>query len=311
MVCYPRRARLLDLGRSGWNDLAWLLELNQGYYNAASLAAVCSIAEDPSVSWLGKPIHPAVGNERLEPLVTALPVSTLGFDDGLKNPSTREKPEASPPLTIIGAKMIGLRPNLKRDAQGLYNNEEMKGLKILSMCVAFVLVVIGTLLLSQGQVFSGLAVYYVTGFAFVIVELLIGTMYLEREGWIFLPEAQWPGDPQECLGEQDSNLRTLVNWGQRQLVPEWEAPRRRRWFKGKLVDLRNRVWVDTIAVGHPNAMMPLAIHGGGVTCMLLDRAKDLEMDVTLGSQKVGMTNLPPYALSQTVKIGSMSVGSHP
>ncbi|KAJ7214194.1 hypothetical protein C8J57DRAFT_1601702 [Mycena rebaudengoi] len=136
-------------------------------------------------------------------------------------------------------------------------------------------------------------------------------MYLEREGWIFLPEAQWPGDPQECLGEQDSNLRTLVNWGQRQLVPEWEAPRRRRWFKGKLVDLRNRVWVDTIAVGRPNAMMPLAIHGGGVTCMLLDRAKDLEMDVTLGSQKVGMTNLPPYALSQTVKIGSMSVGSHP
>ncbi|KAJ6548664.1 hypothetical protein B0H19DRAFT_191535, partial [Mycena capillaripes] len=48
----PRRARLDDLGNGGWNDLAWLLELNQGFYNAASLAAVCSISDDNSVAWL-------------------------------------------------------------------------------------------------------------------------------------------------------------------------------------------------------------------------------------------------------------------
>ncbi|KAJ6577857.1 hypothetical protein B0H19DRAFT_931830 [Mycena capillaripes] len=69
----PRRARLGDLGNGGWNDLAWLLELNQGFYNAASLAAVCSLSEDNSVAWLGKPIDPAAGNERLEPVVTAFP----------------------------------------------------------------------------------------------------------------------------------------------------------------------------------------------------------------------------------------------
>ncbi len=63
----PRRARLEDLkGENGWTDLAWLLELNQGFYNAASLAAVCSLGKG---GWLGPPIRPVVGNERLEPIV--------------------------------------------------------------------------------------------------------------------------------------------------------------------------------------------------------------------------------------------------
>ncbi|KIM71516.1 hypothetical protein PILCRDRAFT_804938 [Piloderma croceum F 1598] len=39
-----RRARLAHLrGTNGWTNLAWLLELNQAFYNAASLAAVCSL----------------------------------------------------------------------------------------------------------------------------------------------------------------------------------------------------------------------------------------------------------------------------
>ncbi|KAJ7064033.1 hypothetical protein C8F01DRAFT_984219, partial [Mycena amicta] len=80
----PRRARVQDLCAGGWADLAWLLELNQGFYNAASLAAVCSIADEsvgkdgkvvvPKVEWLGRPIEPTAGNERLEPVVTAFPV---------------------------------------------------------------------------------------------------------------------------------------------------------------------------------------------------------------------------------------------
>ncbi|KAJ7724368.1 hypothetical protein B0H16DRAFT_1785977, partial [Mycena metata] len=111
----PRRARLGDLGKDGWSDLAWLLELNQGFYNAAGLAAVCSISADNSVAWLGKPIDPAAGNERLEPVVTAFPLSS----------------HSDPPLTIIGGETLGFRPKpLKRDPYGLYNNEEMKGLKL-------------------------------------------------------------------------------------------------------------------------------------------------------------------------------------
>src|ERR1700722_3135358 len=67
----PRRARLEDLGAvDGWADLAWLLDLNQGYYNAAALASVCCLRDDdrPVHCWLGKPIKPKEGNERLEPL---------------------------------------------------------------------------------------------------------------------------------------------------------------------------------------------------------------------------------------------------
>ncbi|KAJ7758671.1 hypothetical protein B0H16DRAFT_1370420, partial [Mycena metata] len=108
----PRRAHVDDLGRGGWNDLAWLLELNQGFYNAANLAALCSLPDHSSVSWLGKPIHPMPGNERLEPIVTALPVP----------PSTANPSAGCPPLMIIGGEMISLRPRFRRDWAGLYNN---------------------------------------------------------------------------------------------------------------------------------------------------------------------------------------------
>ncbi|KAJ7837243.1 hypothetical protein B0H14DRAFT_1104775 [Mycena olivaceomarginata] len=72
----PRRARPEDLCHGGWADLAWLLELNQAFYNAAALAAVCGINNHAkeSGSWIGKPIDPLPGNERLEPIVTAFPI---------------------------------------------------------------------------------------------------------------------------------------------------------------------------------------------------------------------------------------------
>ncbi|KAJ7728510.1 hypothetical protein B0H16DRAFT_1330894 [Mycena metata] len=194
----PRRARLSDLGHSGWNDLAWLLELNQGFYNAASLAAVCSISVDNSVAWLGKPIDPAAGNERLEPVVTAFPVSSDADD---------------PPLTIVAGETLGLRKHLKRDASGLYNNEELKGLKILSWWVAFVLVLISSALVGSGSRRSGGILYYVTAILYCIVELLAGTMYLEREGWVFLEDSLWGDKLEAKLGEQDHNLRTLTLWG--------------------------------------------------------------------------------------------------
>jgi hypothetical protein len=108
----PRRAQLADLpGKDGWADLAWLLELNQGFYNTASLAAVCSLSEGNAHGqcWLGPPILPSEGNERLEPLVTAFPI-----------PSG---------LNIINPKILGLRQTLKRDKAGLHHNRAMIGLK--------------------------------------------------------------------------------------------------------------------------------------------------------------------------------------
>ncbi|KIY46325.1 hypothetical protein FISHEDRAFT_47446, partial [Fistulina hepatica ATCC 64428] len=72
----PRRARRQDLRREdGWADFAWLLELNQGFYNAAALASACCLNDTRSTaSWLGSPIQPHEGNERLEPIVSAIPV---------------------------------------------------------------------------------------------------------------------------------------------------------------------------------------------------------------------------------------------
>jgi hypothetical protein len=196
----PRRARLEDLGNGGWADLAWLLELNQGFYNAASLAAVCSISEDNTVQWLGKPIHPVAGNERLEPITTAFPVANT----------------SDPPLSIINGETLGFRPKpLKRDPWGLYNNKEMKGLKLLSMWTAVALVIISLAILFSGNIQAGFLLYEVTALIYCIVELLVGTMYLEREGWIFLEEELW-GDFEKLrvkLGDLDDNLRSLRHWG--------------------------------------------------------------------------------------------------
>ncbi|PBK58361.1 hypothetical protein ARMSODRAFT_843402, partial [Armillaria solidipes] len=98
----PRQARLDDLkGEDGWTDLACLLELNQGFFNAASLAAVCSLGEG---GWLGPPIKPDAGNERLEPIVHAFPVGADGM--GIMTP-----------LCIIGSKTLELRVVEKRSVR--------------------------------------------------------------------------------------------------------------------------------------------------------------------------------------------------
>ncbi|THU93633.1 hypothetical protein K435DRAFT_571430, partial [Dendrothele bispora CBS 962.96] len=120
----PRRAHVRHLkGNDGWVDLSWLLELNQGFYNMATLAAVCSL-NDTSKSdngWLGPPIEPRAGSERLEALVTAFPV--IGTDETGKTTSR---------LNIVGAETIGLHPSLKRDGKALYRNPALKRKKIIS-----------------------------------------------------------------------------------------------------------------------------------------------------------------------------------
>ncbi|KAJ7029530.1 hypothetical protein C8F04DRAFT_1116152 [Mycena alexandri] len=316
----PRRARLQDLASSGWNDLGWLLELNQGFYNAASLAAVCSIPDDRSVSWLGKPIHPAVGNERLEPLVTAFPVSGYFTAVWKKKEKTSpatvpEKPDSkprvpNPPLTILAQKTIGLRPTpLKRDKDGLYTNEEMKGLKILAQCVVLIIMIISLYCLAAVSPNVGIGLYWLTSVLYCILELLVGTMYLERDGWAWIEDADWSANLERSLGKQDSHLRSLVHWGDQQLIPKWEPPPRRESFSAKLVDLRNKVYTEVIAVARPNAMIPLAVHGSGVTCMLLYRPWDHEDAPSFTGTKVGMCNIPPYALAQTIKTGTVCVTS--
>jgi hypothetical protein len=119
----PRRARLDDLGgKDGWADLAWLLELNQGFYNAAGLAAVCGIAEAshsiPNHYWLGPPIEPGVGNERLEPCVTAFPIPSA--------------------LNVLTPYTIKVHHTLKRDSLALFRVPQIRDLlvRFLTSCPA-------------------------------------------------------------------------------------------------------------------------------------------------------------------------------
>ncbi|KAJ7192282.1 hypothetical protein GGX14DRAFT_323970, partial [Mycena pura] len=125
-----------------------------------------------------------------------------------------------------------------------------------------------------------------------MVELLVSTMYVERDGWVFLRESKWGEKLELKLGEQDSHLRTLKPWGSKQMIPKWSAPSQS--FRGKLLDLKTCVYTEAIVVDVPNAIVPLAVHGSGVTCMLLERGEDQDKKSNLIARKVGMCNLPPY-----------------
>ncbi|KAK7039246.1 hypothetical protein VNI00_010151 [Paramarasmius palmivorus] len=308
----PRRAKLHHLrGKDGWADLAWLLELNQGFYNQAALAAVCCLPDNPEmgVGWLGPPIEPKPGNERLEPLVTAFTVGGAGKDG---------RPIA--PLNIVGAQTIGLHPELRRDPMALFWNPHTRVLRlasvillVLSWVVAlltfFSALIIGSLSLVGG----GLLLFYGSSVAFSIFRLVVSAMYLERSGWVFLSErkwndgsvgdAAWGSEPEKILGHLDPSLKHLVEWGPTQMAPEWDVPGN-QYMRGHLVDLRTRVKVRVVVSGKPNSMVVLGVHGSGVTYMLLNRSENVH-DL---AGKVGLVNLPPFTLAWTEKSGSVRVG---
>ncbi|KAJ7203465.1 hypothetical protein C8J57DRAFT_1153203 [Mycena rebaudengoi] len=419
----PRRARPEDLRRGGWTDLAWLLELNQAFYNAAALAAVCGINNDAneSGSWIGKPIDPLPGNERLEPIVTAFPigrevkspsesqqhvippapsapsqappalwlaplapgseqhqnVTAAPLPPGAAPPAqglqhrfplaapllgpgpappapgfatvapprnsfsrmlswiffwrrtrpsyvflasltpssaSAEKPSLTPPLMIVGAQTLTLRETLKRDPKGLSNNKaEMNGVKNLMIFLLIVVVIVAALVivsLTANPLFIAIPAYGCL-MLYHLLELLVGTMYLERVGWIFLKDSNWEfsvDSQQSELGNEDSHLRKLTSWGDRQLVPKWEPPRHQRRDEdsvktgtGRLVDLSTGVCVDAVVTEPPDFVLPLAIHGTGVSCLLLKRPKNAAERPVYWAKKVGMANFPTYILAQTDK----------
>ncbi|KIJ36891.1 hypothetical protein M422DRAFT_232236, partial [Sphaerobolus stellatus SS14] len=112
----PRRARLEDLkGEDGWEDLSWLLELNQAFFNVTSLAAVSSTAEldVQNHRWLGKPITPKEGHERLESVVTSFPVR-VQTEDGMTESA----------LYFASPRTIPLHHWMQRDSWALFNRKE-------------------------------------------------------------------------------------------------------------------------------------------------------------------------------------------
>ncbi|KAJ7206627.1 hypothetical protein GGX14DRAFT_317366, partial [Mycena pura] len=139
-----------------------------------------------------------------------------------------------------------------------------------------------------------------------LLELFVSTMFLERAGWIFLPDSEWGGieTVKQKLGYLDSILLDLKPWGKAHLVPTWQHPTKRPPMIGRFLDLESGIYVEAAVVEPPNVIVPLAIHGNGVTCVLLRRSSRSHEKV-FGAQKVGIANFPPHVLAQTTKMGTM------
>ena len=302
----PRRARLDDLkGKDGWADLAWLLELNQGFYNAASLAAVCNLADArvPGHRWLGTPLQPRVGNERLEPLVTAFPVSLPHRDM-----------RARPALSVMGPKNITVKDTMRRDSAGLYTHEALRGVKRMALIIAAIFAIIGIIVLISNFL-AAVAIWYMTCILYVIFELLVGTIFIVRKGWVVLEDSVWGSDPSRALKQVDRDLGIrLTVWGKQQLAPNWDAaPPDSGMAQTRsvtLFDTEGEVAVKANVAGRVNDLIVLAVHGNGLSCMLLDRPVEAAR-VRFMASKVGMANLPPYALCQTTTSGTVYVGDYP
>ncbi|KAK7442513.1 hypothetical protein VKT23_016111 [Stygiomarasmius scandens] len=343
----PRRACLHHLqGKDGWVDLAWLLELNQGFYNVAALAAVCCLNNDPNsgYGWLGPPIEPKAGNERLEPLVHAFPA---GRKDQLGNYAAH--------LIIVGAETITIEPCIKRNSEALYLIPAFRWKKIVSMTLLAVCWMIGIILISLAGVSTashssssatnsvnstfniahlasssssssplppesvatkvriGVLMIYLSSITFSLFRLAVSLRYVERSGWVFLSDNKM-NDGSEGDFAWGSRPETVLQQLDSSLgkLAEWgDQQMAPKWnvsgpqFKvGHLVDLRSRVKVQVTVTKKPNSMVVLGIHGNGVTCMLLNRPNGAN-EV---AEKVGMVNLPPYVLAQTERSGSLRVG---
>ncbi|KAK0204525.1 hypothetical protein DFS33DRAFT_1224776, partial [Desarmillaria ectypa] len=121
---------------------------------------------------------------------------------------------------------------------------------------------------------------------FTIFKMVVGTIYLQCDGWTFLNDSIWGHEPQQCLGVQDPKLVELIKWGDLQLILNWNLP-----TNGTLLDFSG-VMVKVLVSDEPNASIALAIHGSGVTSMLMNQTDNLDNI----ANKVSMCNVPLYVL---------------
>ncbi|THU92823.1 hypothetical protein K435DRAFT_780093 [Dendrothele bispora CBS 962.96] len=88
------------------------------------------------------------------------------------------------------------------------------------------------------------------------------------------------------------------------MTPTWDASSGVPHVRGHLVDLRMGIKVQVTVTERPNSMVVLAVHGSGVTYMLLKRPPGVDNV----AKKLGMANLPPFTLAISEKGGSVRVG---
>jgi hypothetical protein len=147
-----------------------------------------------------------------------------------------------------------------------------------------------------------------------LINLLGSTLYVEKSGFIIIEDEKWAGMSNgsvgKWLGKRDSRLEHLSDWGERQLVPRWTS--RLQGLKGAtIVDLRSNIQSRFVLRDWPgrkaNALVPIAVHGCGITCLVLHHFDDKYRPAI----KLGIVNMPPYALNQGTEVGSLEVGAVP
>ncbi|KAJ3563948.1 hypothetical protein NP233_g8611 [Leucocoprinus birnbaumii] len=160
-----------------------------------------------------------------------------------------------------------------------------------------------------------LVVLYVTAISFTTIELLAGTLCVKKDGWVVYEDHLFPGhDPIPFIKQRDPSYFKMIEWGARQLIPKWNVLREPhahdaeipRAFRATLVDLRTGVYTKAMVTERPNNMVVLAVHGSGITCMLLKR-EEKPFGATV-STKLGMVNVPPLVLAEAGPSGTVYVG---
>ena len=138
---------------------------------------------------------------------------------------------------------------------------------------------------------------------------------MEKDTWIAVEDHNTPGhDPVRWVQSQDPSYFNASEWGDRQLAPRWDDVNSTsltpRPYNVTLMDLQSGVFTKAVVTSCPNDMVILAVHGSGITSMLLSRDATVDrcvMKPTVTS-KVGMANLPPFALAQAEQSGTVYVG---
>jgi len=166
-----------------------------------------------------------------------------------------------------------------------------------------------------GSFIAGIAIIWLASEAYVILELLVGTMFVEKDTWVVMEDHIIGGyDPYRWLQSQDPTFDDASEWGPRQLIPQWDRAQLGpsppgsppHPYAATLIDLRTGVLTKVAVTSRPNNMVILAVHGSGITCMLLDR-DDKKIASTV-AVKVGMANLPPFILAQAEESGTVYIG---
>jgi hypothetical protein len=155
------------------------------------------------------------GNERLQPIVTALPVSPPSPPVD-KEGKVIKASSGCPPLMLIGGEMIGLRSHFRREWAGLYNNPAIGPIRITAGVILVAGSVTALILQGTGNHFPALAMFLCVTIGHVILELVMSTIFLERKGWMFLSDSEWGGDAEsfrQRLEYLDGNLGKLIPWG--------------------------------------------------------------------------------------------------